>query len=224
MMEMRFRTIVRLQPVLVAVLLSFATTPGSAGIFSKNQPVPDWAIEANKTHTPDYAKDASSVVLYEEYIETVDASGRAVERHREAMRILKPQGRKEGCTVSYDVDEKINYFRAWTIAADEKQYMAQDTDFAEVGRYQRPHHALDRENARWNSSSRRCGSDDGLRVGGTAAALPAGDSLGDSAERPRGLQALEVDLPPGRAHSQSVAQLQNRSRRSRLPRITGAGK
>jgi hypothetical protein len=31
------------------------------------------------------------------------------------------------------VDEKINYFRVWTIAADEKQYQAQDTDFADIG-------------------------------------------------------------------------------------------
>ena len=95
-MEKRPRTIVRLQPVLVTMLLMASSTPGSAGIFSKNQPVPDWAIEANKTHTPDYVKDASSVVLYEEYVETVDASGRAIERHRKALRILKPQGRKEG--------------------------------------------------------------------------------------------------------------------------------
>jgi hypothetical protein len=35
--------------------------------------------------------------------------------------------------LSYDVDEKVNYFRAWTIAADQKQYMAADTDFLEVG-------------------------------------------------------------------------------------------
>jgi hypothetical protein len=31
------------------------------------------------------------------------------------------------------VDEKVNYFRVWTIAADEKEYMAADTDFVEQG-------------------------------------------------------------------------------------------
>ncbi len=132
-MGIRLWAIFRLQTVRVAALLAFASVPVSAGIFNHNQPVPDWALQANKTHTPDYAKDAASVVLFEEYLESVDGSGRAVERHREVRRILKPQGRKEACTVEYDVDEKINYFRAWTIAADEKQYMAQDTDFAEVG-------------------------------------------------------------------------------------------
>ncbi len=122
-----------LPPLGIAAVLLVASAPASAGIFSHTQPVPDWALQAYKTHTPDYAKDASAVVLYDEYVETIDGNGRAVERHRKVTRILKPQGRKQGCTISYDVDEKINYFRAWTIAADEKQYAAQDTDFAEVG-------------------------------------------------------------------------------------------
>ena len=65
------------------------------------------------------------------------AQGRAVEREREAIRILKPQARGEGCEVSYDVDEKINYFREWTIGADEKIYQAKDTDFVDEGAEQR---------------------------------------------------------------------------------------
>jgi hypothetical protein len=202
-MEMRFRTIVRLQPVLVAVLLSAFSTPGTAGIFSKNQPVPDWAIEANKAHTPDYAKDASSVVLYEEYVETVDAGGRAVERHRKALRILKPQGRKEGCTASYDVDEKINYLRAWTIAADEKQYMAQDTDFAEVGNTAVP--------IMLSTAKTRVGIPPAVDVGATM--VCESEELLQSylhetiweiqQSVPVVYQALEVDLLPGRAYSQS---------------------
>jgi hypothetical protein len=62
-------------------------------MFGKNQPVPQWGMDAYKTHTPDYAKDAAAVILFDEYVETVDAQGRAVEREREAIRILKPQGR-----------------------------------------------------------------------------------------------------------------------------------
>jgi hypothetical protein len=31
------------------------------------------------------------------------------------------------------VDEKVNYFRVWTIGADEKQYPAQETDYADEG-------------------------------------------------------------------------------------------
>src|ERR1700689_1219935 len=118
----------------VASLLLFACMPGHAGIFGKNQSIPQWGLDAYKTHTPDYAKDAAAIILFDEFVETVDSQGRAVERERRAKRVLKPQGRGEvTCSVDYSEDEKINYFRVWTIAADEKQYQAQDTDFLEEG-------------------------------------------------------------------------------------------
>ncbi len=117
---------------MVALLLA-VSYPGAASWFNKGLPVPDWGLQAAKTKTPDDVKDASSVVLLDDYLETVDAQGRATERRRKAIRILKPQGRDNFCGVAYDVDEKINYFHAWTIAADEKTYQAQDTDFVDVG-------------------------------------------------------------------------------------------
>jgi hypothetical protein len=120
---------------MVALLFVFACKPNLANWFGKDkQDLPQWGLDAANTPTPAYVKDAASVILFDEYIETVDSDGRATEREREVKRILKPQGRKDGvCGVSYDVDEKINYFREWTIAADQKQYQAQDTDFADVG-------------------------------------------------------------------------------------------
>ena len=119
--------------LLSAALLIAACSPASASWLQKGQPVPQWGLDAAKTHTPDYAKDAAAVILYDEYVESIDNQGRAVEREREAIRILKPQGRGNTCAVNYNEDEKINYFRAWTIAADEKTYQAQDTDFTESG-------------------------------------------------------------------------------------------
>lgn len=115
-------------------LLACAAPPARAGWFNKDAPVPQWGLDATKTPTPAYAGDAASVVLYDEYVETVDAQGRATEREREAIRILKPQGRDDAfCTVSYDVDEKINTFHEWTIAARGQVFAAKDTDFADVG-------------------------------------------------------------------------------------------
>jgi hypothetical protein len=120
---------------LLAAILFIHAAPAHANIFNKDkqQPVPQWGLDAAKTKIPDYAKDAEAVILYDEYVESIDSSGRAVEREREAIRILKPQGRHQTCAVGYDVDEKINYFRVWTIGADEKQYQAQETDFTESG-------------------------------------------------------------------------------------------
>ena len=115
------------------LLLLVTSAPAFASWFSKGQPLPQWAVDAAKTKTPDYAKDAAAVILFDEYVETIDDQGRALERERAAIRILKPQGRGNTCEVSYDITEKVNYFRVWTIAADEKQYQAQDTDFVDRG-------------------------------------------------------------------------------------------
>ena len=104
---------------LALTALVFPGRPAAAGWFTKGQPIPDWGLQAAKTHVPDSAKDAASVILYDEYVETIDAQGRATEREREAIRILKPQGRGNTCEVTYDETQKVNYFRVWTIAADE---------------------------------------------------------------------------------------------------------
>ncbi len=190
--------------VRMVVLSLLIGSPCFASWLNKDKPIPDWGLEAAKTHTPDYAKDAAAVILFDEYVETVDDQGRATEREREAIRILKPQGRRDaGCAVSYDVDEKINYFRAWTIGADEKQYPAQDTDFVDVGDTGIP----------VMLSTRRA------RVVHPPAADVGATIICESEELlkpyiqetdwaiqssiPVVFQALEVDLPPGRAHSEA---------------------
>ena len=119
--------------VLSVALLAGVASPAHAGMFGKDAPVPQWGLDAAKTPLPANIGDAPAVILFDEYVETIDAQGRAVEREREAIRILKPQGRHEGCRVEYDVDEKINYFREWTLAADGRTFQAKDTDFIDVG-------------------------------------------------------------------------------------------
>ncbi len=202
-MRVRLSSKVRLTHMLGATFLVCACRPGVAGIFSKSQPVPDWALEANKTHTPDYVKDAAAVILYDEYVETVDAQGRAVEREREAIRILKPQGRHNTCQVAYDVDEKIDYFRVWTIAADEKQYQAQVTDFTEQGDTDIP--------VMLSTYKGRIAHPPAVDVGATIF-CESEELLEPFLQEkmwqiqsgiPIVFQALEIDLPPGRAHTQS---------------------
>lgn len=112
-----------------ALLLGCATALAR----DKQEPVPQWGLDAAKTPTPEYARDSGSVILYDEYLETVDGQGRATEREREAMRILQPQGRHDGCAIQYDVDEKINSFREWTITASGGVFQAKETDFSEEG-------------------------------------------------------------------------------------------
>lgn len=193
----------------LAVLLVCVFNPGMANAAGGNWlgkeklDVPQWALDANKTHTPDYAKDAASVVLFEEYIETIDAKGRAVERHRKVARILKPQGRHHACEIAYDVDEKINYFHAWTIAADEKQYQAQETDFTEWGDTGIP--------IMLSTTKFRVARPPAVDTGATVICESEELSAPYSQEEiwrfqddvPAVFQALEIDLPPGRAHAES---------------------
>jgi hypothetical protein len=111
--------------------------PAAAG--SKADPAPDWAVTAAKTANPANIKDAPAVVLYDEYLLTIDEQNHAVERRRFAVRILKPQGREYAqCDASYDIDEKLNYFRSWTFTADGRQMQAKETDFTDHGAYEAP--------------------------------------------------------------------------------------
>ena len=191
----------RFRPVFAAAMFAAASAPGWAGIFNHNQPLPDWAVQASKTHTPEYAKDAPAVILYDEYVETIDGNGRATEREREAIRILKPQGRQNTCEVGYDVDEKINYFRVWTVTANAKQYMAQDTEFAEVGDTRIP--------VMLSTYKTRVAHPPEVDVGATIFCESEEILQPYVHEKvwhiqsgiPIVFQALEIDLPPGRAHS-----------------------
>jgi hypothetical protein len=187
--------------LLVAALLLCTCKPGLA---SKNQPVPQWGMDAHKIHTPDYAKDAAAIILYDEFVETVDASGRAVERERRAKRVLKPQGRGEAtCGVGYSEDEKINYFRVWTIAADEKQYQAQDSDFIEAGDTGVP--------IMLSTNKVRIAHPPAVDVGATVICESEEvlepyihENIWEIQKSiPVAFQALEIDLPAGRTYSQA---------------------
>lgn len=190
-------------PVCAAVLLSCVAVPAHAGLFGKDSAVPQWGLDAAKTPTPANAGDASTVILFDEYVETVDAQGRATEREREAFRILKPQGRDSGCSVAYDVDEKINYFREWTLTADGKTFQAKDTDFADFGDTSLP--------IMLSTERTRSVHPPAADVGATI--ICESEELLKSYIQEKDWQiqyrvpvvyeALEVDLPEGRAHTES---------------------
>ncbi len=78
-------------------------------------------------------------MLSDDYLITVDEQNHAIERERYAIRILKPQGRRwADCAAEYDTDEKLDYFHAWTIAADGRQLEAMESDFTDHGAYEAP--------------------------------------------------------------------------------------
>ena len=187
----------------VAVLLACAAAPAHAGLFGKDSSVPQWGLDAAKTPTPSYDSDAASVILYDEYLESIDGQGRAVERHRYAKRILKPQDRDDSCDVVYDVDEKVNYFREWTLTADGKTFQAKDTDFADFGDTAVPV-MLSTERVRMVHAPAAdvgatlvCESEELLKPYIQEKDWRFQDNV------PVVYEALEVDLPPGRAYTEA---------------------
>jgi len=118
--------------IFIVVVVLLASSPDV--VMGGPEPTPQWALDAAKTPTPATAKNASAVVLFDEYLITVDDKNHAVERERTAVRILAPQGRSHArCSIGYDVDEKLNYFRSWTITSAGRQFPATASDFADFG-------------------------------------------------------------------------------------------
>src|SRR5205814_5247414 len=74
----------------IALLLTAAGTKAFAK--DKTEPVPQWALDAAKIPTPKTVGDAKAVILFDEYLITLDEQNHAVERERSAVRILKLQG------------------------------------------------------------------------------------------------------------------------------------
>jgi hypothetical protein len=126
----------------IAALLIFACQPGHASWFGKDkQDLPQWGLDAAKTPTPTYVKDAASVILFDEYLETVDDQGRAVERERRVKRILKPQGRNDvQCLLRRGREDqllpRVDHCRR------PKAVPGPGHGLHRRGRHQRPHHAL----------------------------------------------------------------------------------
>ncbi len=117
---------------LCAVVLLLA--PAAMAWAKNGPPVPDWVVSAAAMSTPAMAASAPAVTLLEDVLITVDPSGQAVERHREVIRILKPQGREYGNVgVDYAGDSKLLSFHAWSIGPDGHQYSVKDEEIRDHG-------------------------------------------------------------------------------------------
>lgn len=101
---------------------------------ARRRSAPAWALQAAKIPTPASAKNARAVLLSDQYLITVDAKNHAVERERWAVRVLEPEGRDNAdCMVEYSSDDRLHYFRAWTITPDGRQFRAMSSDFKDLG-------------------------------------------------------------------------------------------
>ena len=112
---------------LAALALVSLVAPGIAR--AKDAPAPpDWFLQAAATDATNPG-DAPAIVLLEDKLITVGPDGHAVERYREVIRILKPQGRSYRSLVApMSSDSKLLNFHAWSIGPDGHRYSVRDDE------------------------------------------------------------------------------------------------
>ncbi len=95
---------------------------------------PDWVSQAASTKLPALPPETKAVELLDDTLVTVFPDGRAVERHREVIKIIRPQGRDYSeLGVWFSKDRKLNSFHAWSIGPDGHQYIVKDDQVREIG-------------------------------------------------------------------------------------------
>jgi Domain of Unknown Function with PDB structure (DUF3857)/Transglutaminase-like superfamily len=97
--------------------------------------VPDWLRAAAQEKLPAYDKDTDAVILLDETQTTVRDNGEIDTLHRRAIRLLRPEARREygGIDVNFDKDTKISYLKAWTIESNGHEIAVDDRDATEHG-------------------------------------------------------------------------------------------
>lgn len=96
--------------------------------------VPDWLQQAVQEAVPPQDKDTVAVVLYTEQQTIVKDNGAIETRYREAIKILRPEGKNYGTVVIYFTKSTaLTYFKAWSVPGVGKPYEVKDKDSVEVG-------------------------------------------------------------------------------------------
>jgi hypothetical protein len=105
----------------------------SASAFGSDS-VPDWVRAAASQKIPAYSAETNAVVLLDDTVYTVAPDGRATQRHRYVVKILRPDGRQDAIVhVNYDKDTKLISLHAWSIGPTGHEYVVKDTDFVDIG-------------------------------------------------------------------------------------------
>lgn len=123
---------IRLAALLGFVAVSYVCVAPRA---SAADSAPDWLRAAAQQKLPDYDKDTVAVILLDETQTTVHDNGEIDTLHRCAIRLLRPEARREygRKAVPFDKDTKISYLKAWTIESNGHEIAVGDKDIVEVG-------------------------------------------------------------------------------------------
>jgi hypothetical protein len=125
--RLRVKTIARELCGIFAIVLVCAV-PARAS----NAQIPDWAMSAS-TAKGNWG-DAKAVVLLQDTLLTIEPDGKAIERDRMVVKILRPEGRNEAApAASFSKDQKLLSFHVWSIGPDGHHYAMKDSEYMEAG-------------------------------------------------------------------------------------------
>ena len=117
-----------------SLLVSIVTMLTALPAFASKDSVPEWVTAAISQPKGTYAAETSAVVLLDEMTLTVGTDGKAVQRMRFVVRILRPSGREEGIVeVPYDKDTKILSLHIWSVGPDGHEYAMKDSEILDEG-------------------------------------------------------------------------------------------
>ncbi len=116
------------------LVVSIVSLLPAAHALSSKDSVPEWVTAAVAQPKGTYSPETSAVELLNETTLTVGTDGKAVERRRRVVRILRPNGRDEGIiVVPYDKDTKILSLHIWSVGPDGHEYAMKDNEVADEG-------------------------------------------------------------------------------------------
>jgi len=118
-------------------LLALSGSLGAVPQARAAESAPDWLRTAAQETLPEYPKDTVAVVLLDERQTTVKPDGEIETLYRRAVRILRPEARKDfgSLGVSFTSETKISYMKAWTISSDGHEFALNDKDVTERNLY-----------------------------------------------------------------------------------------
>ena len=100
---------------------------------SRASDAPAWMHNLANAPLPEHDDKTDAVLLYSEYVLTVQANGKIKGTERAAYKILRVGGKKFGVVlVPFDADTRVSALHGWCIPAQGKDYEVKDKDGAEV--------------------------------------------------------------------------------------------
>lgn len=115
----------------LTVLVACSVAPRAAASNS----APDWLRAAAQQKPATYPSDTKAVILLDEIQTTVQDKGEIYTRHRAAIRLLRPEAKREygDISVPFDKETKIVSLKAWTITSAGHELAVGDKDVSERG-------------------------------------------------------------------------------------------